>query len=583
MAQPQQRAGSGGGAARARQWTEFGKAAGAGLACSALFALALPPFNFWILSFAAIIPLAWAARCVKLRPRGTALGVMLGVLPFWLFELRWIFWITDLGYLPLCVLFSLYAGAFAWIVARVSRGTSIPMTLAVPVAWVGLEFLRGELAFNGYAIALVAHPLIESPGLARPAAWGGAYLVSLLVAVPAGCVLDALRQTALSRVWAVGGLVLMLTVFAIGAGRAHDRSGATSSLRVALVQTNVPESNKTGWTPSQQVRDWERILELFGKAMTPQRPDVLMLPETMMPGTTLEPSALSELMANRIELRDPDGGVSVPAWAFAEELFRVQLSTGVSMLVGEEGLEGLNIKVEPNGDVEFERKHRYNSVYLVERGGVISPRYDKMRLTPFGEYMPYIDAWPWLRNQIKSIAAHGMSLDLSPGETKRVFEIPCAAGGTARIVTPICFEVTIGGFCRSLAFANGKRRADVIANITNDGWFGTSDDARLQHLQISRWRCLELNTPMVRAANTGMSAVIDARGRVLKAGPDGASTPARVDGVINAEVPFEPDAAPTLYARIGDVVGWAAFAGGIALAVVAATARREKGETTRTA
>lgn len=560
-------------ARRVPRWKGVSWSVGAGLAWSVLMAAAFPPWNVWVLAVVSLVPLAWAGACVPLRPMGVAAGVLAGALGFWVYELSWIYEVTDLGFVPMCVMFALYPSAFAWMVWRLWRWTAVPMTLAVPVGWVGLEFLRGSVMFGGYAIGLVGHPLIESPDLASPAGWGGAYFVSLLAAIPAGALLDGMRKTRRGRAWAVGGLAVMVLCFGAGAWQAGAaRGGEERRVRLGVVQTNVPESNKIRWSLAGQVRDWERMTELMEQAAT-GTPDVIVIPETMMPGPTLEPSALAELSSHQIVLRGEgeESRLAIPATAFAQELFRIQGAMSIPMLVGEEGVEGLWVKEGRDGEVEIGRKARYNSVYLVDGGAVKGARYDKMRLTPFGEYMPYIDAWPWLRDRIKAIAARGMSLDLAAGGARTVFVI-ATEGGEARVVTPICFETTIGSLCRELVFEGGTRRADVVVNVTNDGWFGDSDRAREQHVQAARWRCVELNTPMVRVANTGISCVIDARGRVVKGGVEGSERSSRVDGVMRAEVAFDPRAPGTLYARVGDVVGWLSLGGAGVLVLMAGLA-----------
>jgi apolipoprotein N-acyltransferase len=132
-----------------------------------------------------------------------------------------------------------------------------------------------------------------------------------------------------------------------------------------------------------------------------------------------------------------------------------------------------------------------------------------------------------------------------------------------RVVTPICFETTWGTHCRELVGAGGARRADVLVCLTNDGWFADSDHGREHHLQAARWRCLELATPMLRSANTGVSAAIDADGRVLARGVDGDGAGRRVDGVLSALVPLPTGT--TFYLRHGDLFRWPAMAVGAML------------------
>jgi apolipoprotein N-acyltransferase len=154
-----------------------------------------------------------------------------------------------------------------------------------------------------------------------------------------------------------------------------------------------------------------------------------------------------------------------------------------------------------------------------------------------------------------------MSFDLSRGSLPWTLGIPLASGGEFRIAAPICFEATNSDLCRLLVYggwASGReRRAGLMVNLTNDGWFAWWDPGRELHLLACRWRCLELATPMVRAANTGISAAIDARGRVIKAGIEGGGR-ARVEGVFVADVAAGVARSP--FALRGNTLPWAALA-----------------------
>jgi apolipoprotein N-acyltransferase len=273
----------------------------------------------------------------------------------------------------------------------------------------------------------------------------------------------------------------------------------------------------------------------------------------------------------------PEGVLGSPparlsATAFSEELRAQQREIGVPMLVGEEALEGLKIQEDAQGRVTFSQDKRYNSAYLIDRGAPSFSRYDKVHLTPFGEVMPVVSRWDWLEDQLLALAAGGMRFDLDEGTRLTVFEIPAPqrSEGTVRVVTPICFESTDPVLCRRLVFDGEMRRADIIANLTNDGWFGESDLARRQHLRAARWRAFELMTPVVRSANTGTSAIIDRSGRVV------ASLPARTDGVLRAEIDLPTRGAYTVHVRFGEWAGWACLVGTIGLVVAAALTNRER-------
>lgn len=531
--------------------------AGYGLVHGLLMALSLPPVGWWWCAFLALMPIALlGARQDLGRPIRVALWFGLGTLPYWLYLSAFVIDITWLGYTPMCVHLALDTALGVWAVTRVRRRFSIPMGLLLPVAWTGVEFLRGEVLWDGYPWALACHPLIAVEALAAPAAVGGQYFVLLLLAMSAGFAVDAaLARTTRRRLGFVGCLLAQVGAW-VGIGLGVPRAQEGGTVRVAVVQTNVPQDNKLAWTPDQEVADWQRFESLTAQAAQ-SRPDFIVWPETMMPGPTLEPAALDVLRREQIiyrlkpDLADPDRPNELPATEFADRLLWVQGQLGIPMVIGSEAVEGLRVLSTDRG-VKFDSDRRYNSVYLVANARVAPQRYDKLHLTPFGEVMPYIEHWPWLQRRMLAFGAHGLAFNLSAGDRPVVLSVPSTSlGRPLRIATPICFEVTYPGLCRSLVFDRAERQADLMVNLTNDGWFGWWDAGRAQHLQIARWRCVELATPMVRAANTGVSAVIDASGRVLKAGvPAGM---ARVDGVLTAEVRTGVGVTP--YARFGDIVG----------------------------
>jgi apolipoprotein N-acyltransferase len=244
------------------------------------------------------------------------------------------------------------------------------------------------------------------------------------------------------------------------------------------------------------------------------------------------------------------------------------------MLVGAIGYDDVQYAREPDGRLRRSETASYNSVFSIVAGRVTG-RYDKVHLTPFGEVMPYISAWPWLEQTLLGFAAAGMAFDLSAADEPRVLQVPVARGDPGdfelpdrayqpvRIATPVCFESTDAALCRRLVnlAENGSGAPFFIVNPTNDGWFGASDAGREHHLQLARWRAVENAVPVVRAANTGISCAIDHRGRVTARGvrtPDGPIVDARADGVLVADLHLV--GIPTLYSRNGDSFGWSLMA-----------------------
>jgi apolipoprotein N-acyltransferase len=431
--------------------------------------------------------------------------------------------------------------------------------LIIPLAWTAVEFFRAEVALTGYAWGALAYPLIAKPWLSSPASAFGVYFVSFLACVPAGVLAEELLGARGARRRSIATLALACLAFLVGAlGTPDIRPSGT--INVGVVQTNLPQDNKLSWSLDQAMNDMDRFLVLTRAAAASEpRPDVIVWPETMVPGGTLSPDAIESLRREQIVRRfDVDGQEhSLPAIWFAEQLLDTQQALGVPMLVGAEGTDGFKVERTPNGGIRLTWDRRFNSVFEINHGAIQPTRYDKGRLTPFGEFFPYIRHWPWLQHVMLDAGARGMSFNLSEGTSREVFEIPAhASPSPVRVVTPICFEVTSSAYMRALVYEHGERRADVIVTPTNDGWFGVSKEGRDHHLLMARWRCVELNIPMVRAANTGVSAFIDASGRILARGVDSDPSGHNVEGVLVESLRFDAKAQGSLFGRVGNVFGW---------------------------
>jgi len=172
----------------------------------------------------------------------------------------------------------------------------------------------------------------------------------------------------------------------------------------------------------------------------------------------------------------------------------------------------------------------YNSIYVIDHDGSILSVYDKVHLVPFGEYLPFQDSL----ERLGLMALTKVRGGFIPGSRRRSLNVPRAPN----FVPLICYEVIFPGE----AVAAGERPGWML-NLTNDGWFGASAGP-YQHFQQARLRAIEEGLPLVRAANTGISAVVDPLGRVQ------ASLPLGSEGVLDASLPAALP--PTPYARLGD-------------------------------
>ncbi|MCL4220124.1 MAG: apolipoprotein N-acyltransferase [Phycisphaerales bacterium] len=544
----------------------------AGMAFGLLMALAYPPVWLWGLVFVAPLPLVLVSWHARERALTCAFWCAIGVSPWWLLAHIWVARVSAFGVVPLVIVLSALTGAAVWAVAGVQRRFAWSVW-TWGLIWVGFEFLRGQILAGGYAWYFLAHPLAGQRFLAWPAAMAGTYAVSLLVTLPA----TALVAWSIGRrrvAWAWAGVCLAWVV----AGVAVDPwPEATGHLRVGVVQTDVPQDIKIDWAMGQRFEDWQAMKALIAQAGALE-PDLIALPEAMSPGWTLDAVSLEHERRKMLEFerRGPDGVMErYPVTLFADELILMQGALRTPIMIGGPGFEGLHIEPDEHRRFWYLAEERYNSVFVIEDGQAPTKRYDKVALTPFGEYMPYISRSDWLEKQLLGIGASGMQFDLDAGKRAEPLEVRLADGRTVSVAAPVCFEATMPSVCRRVVGRAGS--AQAMINLTNDGWFGWWEPGREHHMLTARWRCLELGVPMVRVANTGISGAFDQRGRVVAQGvvdAVGREVPGRGSGVAVMEIPTV--SGRTMYARVGDVAGWGCLGASAGLVLAAAVRGRSK-------
>lgn len=573
----------------------------------------VPGVGLFVTAFVAVAPLAWLAALLAKQTNAEPANVADAQVKkprvkWWhVFGLVWLacvfkelvhhWWvlqITPLGLPPLLAIMACWPALFVVLLARVQRSVpKMPLAISAALLWTMIEVFRGEWFADGYRWSLLALPLVHAPFFKHAGSVLGVYGAGTLLALVGGAAAMVLTTPrSRSRLASLVPFALSLTLFAgvaaVGSPSSQAKSVADSqasppSLRVTLLQTNVSSSNKVAWSIEEQITDFlkfDDILAYAAAASKDDKPDLYMWPETMAPGGPIHPDVTEVFRkADVVIALDPEKARGLRAmgmWEWADQLGTQQARLGAPVLIGDDVPEGFRAELDSEKRWDFRYDKRFNSMLLIDGGKVTRTRYDKVLRTPFGEYMPIIGRFTWLKKQLTAVAAPGMSLDLSAGEKLTRFAIPVAARGsgkasTARIATPICFEITSPTHCRALAFEKGKREADVLANPTNDGWFGDSLMGKLMHLEHAQWRSLELATPMVRPANTGLSCMIDDEGNVqtmsvthVEQGeaPKVIAMPHNVDGYLTVNVPFATRT--TLYAKLGNLPAWSiTIAGGV--------------------
>lgn len=560
-------------------WALLGLASG--VAYAVLGLLSSEPIAWWPLAALAPVPLfALALLVAKAGRRAVwraAAGAWVGSLPLWVITHAWMFQVSPVGFFPGMLLQGWWAGVFVLFAAIAVRACATPLTTAVALAivWSFVEVFRGSILFGGYAWLLIGHAFIDAPLLASSGAVVGAYGVGLLVALSAGGLSVVMRsRDQLPRTLTV----IMLPWPALWLlGLLVPSLGEPTNARVAIIQTNVPQDNRMAWSIEDQVELFREFVAMTASARG--QADLIVWPETMLPGPPISPQAIDTMERfGLVYATNLPGLERLPAWSFAEETAALQLDMGVPMIVGATGVDNLRLSAAADGSVVQDDDGFYNSAHLFINGQLSTQRYDKLRLTIFGEVLPLVSRWEWLERQLLIIGAGGMSFDLDAGEKPVWFDVPVQNGRALRVATPICFEVAYAGVSRKLAMGGGDR-VDALVNLTNDGWFGTSDAGRAMHLKLARWRALENGVPVIRAANTGISTIIDARGQILPTtatypqgqGPHGVTTaghafPTRSAAVIVGQVPPAARSA-TPFARAGHFIPWLVF--GVGLGIIA--------------
>lgn len=513
-------------------------------ALGAVSATGFAPLNLWPLTLLAFA--AWMALVAR-SPKGwraSGIGWAFGVGHFTI-GLNWIATAFTyqaampawLGWVAV-VLLSLYLAVYpalaawaAWLVsirgATAKAGATLSFILAFAALWILTEWLRSWV-FTGFAW----NPLgaIAAGPFASAAIWIGTYGLGALILLMAGALL-----LLSARRWKAAALVaagpVLLTAAAI-AGIASSSvtvaingkaMNAPSRIPITVVQPNVGQQDK--WEGSKADANFAKLARLTAaKAEAPPR--LILWPEAAIPDylETGYPSVYydrspAEARGRLTGLMNPDD----------------------VMLLG-----ALKLEFDKRGEAVGAR----NAVMTVHADGTLGPRYDKAHLVPYGEYLP-------MRPILSAIGLSRLApgdIDFWPGPGPHTLDL----GRFGKAGLQICYEIIFSG-----QVVDRAHRPDFLFNPSNDAWFGGWGPP--QHLAQARLRAIEEGLPVIRATPTGISAVVDADGRVLE------SIPMHVAGRIDTVVP-KPHA-PTLFARHGNVlpVGFAL------LLLVAAIAFRRRG------
>jgi apolipoprotein N-acyltransferase len=512
--------------------------------------------------FAAMMLVASVLLVARARqPWLASIAFGLGCVPIlaWIHAFLWK--TTAPGFVPLMLYLAAFPTLFVWIGARLRRAwPRWPLVATLPLLFVGLEVLRGEMLLSGYNWLTLGHAMTRNSGVTWLAPLIGQYGVSFLLLLTFCLALDLARRTPdparRSTNIALAGFMTLIVGSLISLAP-FSTTPPDRTLRVGILQTNLPQSNKLAWVLDERIREHQNWLGL-NASMAPAKPDVILWPETMFAGEALNTEAVEAQRVTGLGYILPDSRERFTLTYFADTLLDQHRQLAIPMLIGAGAADNLRYTETPSG-VSRAADARFNSVILLRDGRIQPLRYDKIDLMPFGEFIPIAWRWPSVQNTLLGVGAGGMAFDLAQGRSSTIFTLPTSTG-PVRTAAPICFEICYDRSIRRLLVGPDGRRADLIINVSNDGWFYDSRLGRGLFMLAARWRAAEWATPVVRAANTGISCVIDQHGRVLTRTLTDGRDAAFTEGTLVADAPINVGPL-TLYAAIGRPLIWTLAAG----------------------
>jgi apolipoprotein N-acyltransferase len=490
-----------------------------GMGAGAIAALALPPLDLLpalLLSFPIAIWLIDGAASGDRRVSFGALRSAFGagwsfgfgyfLAGFWwigaafLVESDEFIWALPLGVLGLPAALALFH-ATGFALARLFWSSQSRRILAFAAAMTTVEWLR-SFVLTGFPWNSIGQTLAGNNITAQIGSVVGLHgmtVIALIVGAAPAAMIAAMSRKQMLR---VGFLAVTVAVGVVGFGtwrlnRATD--SFVADVKIRIMQPNLSQREKHRLNGQETLT---RYLKLSDRPTGPGASGIadithLVWPESPFPFLLArEPQALAQLAT--------------------------ALRPKTTLITGAARVEDA---VTAGGKPRY-----YNSMQVIGPDGVISESYDKVHLVPFGEYLPFRDIFDRMRIR-QFVEVPG---GFEPGARRRVLKIV----GLPAVLPLICYEAIFPDEVR-----NSDPRPGVMLNVTNDAWFGTTFGPH-QHLAQARLRSIELGIPLVRAANTGISAVVDPYGRLVRQLPLG------VEGVLDSPLP--KSLAPTIYAQLGN-------------------------------
>lgn len=472
-----------------------------------LLFLSFPNIDLEFFAWVALVPFFYAIEGKGLF-RSFVYGCITGFISF----LGILYWIIvavhTYGNIPLVlsgfillllvVYLSLFLGAFALLTRFIQIQSGLQTILFAPIVWVAFEYLRSFL-LTGFPWASLGYSQYLNLPFIQMADLTGVYGLSFIILLVNVTLFGAFRQGFKKpfpvREIAITGLILLcfLTYGYIKMGIVDRQMIQHSPLKIGLIQGNIDQSVK--WDESFQKETLEIYKKLSYK-VADENPDLIVWPETATPFFFQDEKEYQPMVLD------------------------VPKKTHAFLLFG-----------SPSYKIERGKINHYNSAYLISPSGEQVGKYDKIHLVPYGEYIPL--------QEFISLGSLGEGIgNFKPGKQVFNFSLPQGKFGVL-----ICFEIIFPDLCRRFI----KEGANFLVTITNDAWFGRTS-APYQHLSMAAFRAIENRVFICRAANTGITAFIDPKGKIVKQGR------LFIEEAMNGTIYLSKN--KTFYTLYGDVFAW---------------------------
>jgi apolipoprotein N-acyltransferase len=541
---------------------------GLGLGGALLCYLAHPPAGLSLLAWVGPVPWLLLAQLPRLPGRRPYLAVWIAGMAYWAATIQWIrlpHWANHFGLVFLALYLGAYLPAFIALTRVGVHRLRLPLWLAAPVVWTGLEWVRARL-LTGFLMASLAHTQVRHTAVIQIADLFGEYGVTFLIVLVAACLASVVPAVWLERIGAldlsrseprpetaavfgwrsalrlVPGIAALLATLGYGHWRLNQQSDGRPGPTIALIQSDMLADWKgDADSDAAAMRDMDALSER-AVAAAGRRVDLVVWPETMY----------RDPLVSRDETNGPPMETINPAaFQAREELTRRAIRFNAALLVG---IDRLNLLApESSGRSAEFRIEGYNSAVLVDRDGKMVGTYDKMHLLPFGEFIPLAEWLPWL---LKISPVTGTSI---PGRLPEPLFL-----GDVQYNVNICYETVLPQLIRQQfvhAIKQVSAAPDVMVNLTNDAWYWGSSELDM-HLASGVYRTVETRTPLVIAANRGLTAYVDYLGRVVETTER--DKPAFL--IADVRLPTRGGVYPTAFVAYGD---WFALVCAVSCAVMA--------------